>query len=91
MKINWTVRIKNKDFWLALIPAALVLIELIAKLFGLELDLGEVGNTLKEIVNVIFIILSILGIVIDPTTKGLSDSARAMTYTEPHDDGEAVG
>lgn len=40
-KINWKVRIKNKAFWLALIPAVLLLIQVIASVFGYTLDLGE--------------------------------------------------
>ena len=90
MNINWRVRIKNKNFWLGLIPAFIVLAQLIAKLFGYEIDLGETGNTLKEIVNVAFTILAMIGIVNDPTTKGISDSSRALTYSEPHED-EPVG
>ena len=30
MKINWTVRLKNKTFWLALIPAVLLLVQAVA-------------------------------------------------------------
>ena len=45
-KINWKVRIKNKAFWLALIPAVLLLIQVIASVFGYTLDLGDLGNKL---------------------------------------------
>lgn len=81
--INWTVRIKNKTFWLALIPAALLLIQAVAKVFGFELDFGELGNNLKAVVNTVFALLAVLGVVVDPTTKGTSDSEQAMTYGEP--------
>lgn len=84
--INWTVRIKNKAFWIALIPAVLLLIQAVAAVFGYKLDLGEFGNSLKTIVNSLFTVLSIIGIVTDPTTNGLSDSKRAMTYSEPAKD-----
>lgn len=83
--INWKVRIKNKTFWLSLIPTVLVLIQLIMKTFGVELDFGEVGNNLIAIVNTVFVLLSILGVVVDPTTAGVGDSAQAMTYVEPKD------
>ena len=83
MKINWEVRLKNKTFWLALIPAVILLIQVIANVFGFELDLGELGNQLLEVVNAVFTILAILGIVTDHTTEGLSDSTQAMTYIEP--------
>ena len=78
--INWTVRFKNKTFWLALIPAALLLIQAVAKVFGFELDFGELGNNLTAVVNTVF---AVLGVVVDPTTKGTSDSEQAMTYGEP--------
>ncbi len=81
--INWTVRIKNKTFWLALIPAALLLIQAVAKVFGFEFDFGELGNNLKAVVNTVFALLAVLGVVVDPTTKGTSDSEQAMTYGEP--------
>lgn len=81
--INWTVRFKNKTFWLALIPAVLLFIQAVAKVFGFELDFGELGNNLTAVVNTIFALLAVLGVVVDPTTKGTSDSEQAMTYGEP--------
>ena len=81
--INWTVRFKNKSFWLSFIPAVLLLVQVVAALFGFELDLGDIGNRLIDVVNAVFAVLAILGIVVDPTTSGVGDSAQAMTYTEP--------
>jgi len=81
--INWKVRLKNKEFWMSLIPAILLLIQVVAAPFGLVLDFGELGNQLLAIVNAIFAILAIFGIVMDPTTAGVGDSAQALTYTEP--------
>lgn len=84
MKINWKVRIVNKAFWLAMIPALLLVIQLVLDLFGVKMDFGELGNKLVAIVDAVFVILSLLGIVNDPTTKGIEDSDRAMTYEEPN-------
>lgn len=81
--INWKIRIKNKNFWLAIIPAILLLVQLVADLFGFHLELGELGDKLLGIVNAVFAILAILGIVTDPTTAGFSDSSVVMTYTSP--------
>ena len=81
--INWRVRIRNKAFWVAIIPAVLVLIQVVAAVFGYTLDLGELGNKLIAVVNAVFVVLSILGVVNDPTTSGLSDSKQAMTYEFP--------
>ena len=81
--INLRVRIRNKAFWVAIIPAVLVLIQVVAAVFGYTLDLGELGNKLIAVVNAVFVVLSILGVVNDPTTSGLSDSKQAMTYELP--------
>lgn len=81
--INWTVRFKNKAFWVALIPAILLLVQVVAAVFGFTLDLGDLGNKLLDVVNALFSVLAILGIVVDPTTAGTGDSEQAMTYTEP--------
>ena len=82
--INWKVRIKNKNFWITIIPAVILLIQAIATLFGFQIDLSDVGGKLIAIVDAAFVVLSILGIVTDPTTKGISDSERAMTYDKPN-------
>lgn len=83
MKINWKVRLKNKNFWLTLIPAVLLLAQVILSVFGVKIDIGDIGNKLIAVVNASFVVLSILGIVTDPTTKGVSDSEQAMTYEKP--------
>lgn len=83
MKINWMVRIKNKNFWLSLIPAVLLLVQVIAAVFGFAIDLGDLGNKLLAVVNALFAVLAILGIVTDPTTAGVSDSNQALNYVEP--------
>jgi len=88
MEINWLVRIRNKNFWLALIPAVLLLIQVVANVFGYQLDLGDLGNKLLAVVNAVFAVLAILGIVTDPTTAGVSDSNLAMTYEVPKPKGE---
>lgn len=84
-KINWVVRIKNKTFWLALIPAVLLLIQVVAVSFGYNFKIEPLNTELLNIVNAIFVILSILGIVTDHTTTGLSDSPLVMTKTKPSD------
>ncbi len=86
MKINWIVRIKNKAFWLAIIPAVLLLIQAVADVVGYQLDFGDISEKLIAVVNAVFVVLSILGIVTDPTTDGIGDSTRALTYTAPNKD-----
>lgn len=81
--INWKVRIRNKQFWVALIPAMIVLIQAVASVFGFNINLGDIGNKLLAVVNAVFVVLSILGIVTDPTTEGIGDSEQALTYSKP--------
>ena len=83
MKINWNVRIKNKVFWMSIIPALLILMQTVANVFGFVIDLGELSGKLLDVVEAVFIVLAILGIVVDPTTEGMTDSEQALTYTEP--------
>ena len=81
--INLTVRLKNKAFWLAIVPAVLLLAQVCAAPFGYQWDFVVLNRQIADIINAAFAVLSILGIVNDPTTQGLGDSARAMTYTKP--------
>lgn len=86
MKMNWKVRIKNKAFWLAVIPAIALVVQAVAAVFGYTIDLTTMVGKLQAVVNAVFALLVILGIVVDPTTDGIGDSDRAMTYEEPWKD-----
>ena len=86
MKINWLVRIKNKAFWMAVIPALALVVQAVAALFGYTIDLTTWVGKIQAVVNAVFALLAILGIVVDPTTDGVEDSNRAMSYTEPWKD-----
>lgn len=81
--INWKVRVKNRAFWVAIIPAYLLLVQQVCAVFGVQLDFGELQAQLVAIVGTVFTLLAILGIVADPTTAGVGDSEQAMGYTEP--------
>ena len=86
MKINWIVRFKNKAFWVAIIPAILLLAQQICALFGVELNIAGLSDQLIAVVGTVFSVLALVGIVNDPTVASLSDSEQAMTYTEPRSD-----
>ena len=86
MKINWLVRIRNKQFWVSVIPALALVIQAIAAVFGWTLDFSNVTGRLIAVVDAVFALLVILGIVVDPTTAGVGDSQRAMGYEEPYRD-----
>lgn len=83
MKINWKVRFKNKSFWLYMIPAVILLIQQICAIFGVTLTIDGLENDLIAIVGTVFGVLTVLGVVVDPTTAGASDSAQAMMYDKP--------
>jgi phi LC3 family holin len=83
MKINWKVRLKNKAFWVALIPALFLLVTQVCKVFGLSLDLSALQEQALGIVGTVFTLLALFGVVNDPTTSGTSDSEQALTYSEP--------
>ena len=81
--INWKVRVKNKAFWLSLIPAVLLLAQVIASIFGYELPVDGLSEKMLALVNALFAVLSILGIVNYPTTAGVVDSEEALKYEKP--------
>lgn len=83
LKINFLARAKNKLFWMALIPALFLLVQMVAAIFGFNFDLSELQGRVVAAVDALFAVLVILGVVVDPTTEGLGDSAQAMTYTAP--------
>lgn len=75
--INLKLRFKNKVTLAALISAVFIMLGQ----FGLE-----VPHNIQEGVNTLLGILVLLGIVVDPTTKGVADSERALNYNEPRED-----
>lgn len=83
MKINWTVRIKNKAFWVSIIPAILLLAQQVCGMFGVKIEIAGLTDQLMAIIGTVFAILSLIGVVNDPTVATLSDSNQAMTYTKP--------
>lgn len=84
--INWKVRFKNRLFWVALIPALLLVAQTVASALGYAISLAGLQDKLLDVVNAIFGLLAVLGIVADPTTVGIGDSRRALTYDVPKDD-----
>lgn len=83
MNINWTVRLRNKTWWLAVVPAVLLLIQAVAAPFGYQWDFGVLNEQIAAIINAAFAVLALVGVVADPTTEGVSDSLQAMGYEHP--------
>lgn len=84
MMINWKVRILNKTFWVTLVPAVALLLQTFLAVFGIKLELGGTIDKLLVFINALFAVLVIVGVVNDPTTSGVNDSTRAMTYERPN-------
>ena len=83
MDINWTVRLKNRTFWMTLLPMLALFAQVVGDCFGMKLDFGEQTDKILAVVDVAFGILAVLGVVNDPTTSGINDSAKAMGYIVP--------
>lgn len=81
MNINWKVRIKNPVFWITVIPSIVSLIYLVLATFGVTPSITE--NAFTDALLALVNALTTVGILVDPTTKGVSDSAQAMTYDKP--------
>lgn len=81
MKINWKVRLQKKSFWVSLIALLLVLANQVAQIFGY--DITVYNDQVTAVSETVLSILALLGIIIDPTTKGVSDSQRALSYKKP--------
>jgi phi LC3 family holin len=80
MKINWKVRVLSVKFWLAIGPAVFLLVQALLAPMGIKLDLQAIGVQWAAIINAAAGVLMLLGVVIDPTTAGVSDSDQAQTY-----------
>lgn len=78
--LNWKLRLKNKTTLIALIAALAALVYQILGAFGITPGISE--DTVLEIAGLAVNALCLLGIVVDPTTQGVSDSDRALEYTE---------
>lgn len=81
MKINWKVRLQHKQFWVSLIALLFVLANQIAGIFNV--DITVYNDQITNISETVLSILGLFGIIVDPTTKGVSDSQRALTYQKP--------
>ena len=84
MKLNWTVRFKNK-VWLGSF-LSLIVSFVYSMLALFDVFPGVTQNHVAEILNQVLTFLGLIGVIVDPTTAGLGDSERAMGYEEPWDD-----
>lgn len=84
MKLNYEVRIKNPWFWVGVISVALTAIGVDPQTFtSWQSVLNGILSVLSNPVQLGTFMLSILSVFVDPTTSGLTDSTRVMSYREP--------
>lgn len=84
MKLNWKVRFKNKVWLASFISLIVGFVYSMLSLFDIFPDITK--NAVMEVVNNVLTFLGLIGVLVDPTTAGLNDSDRAMSYEEPWDD-----
>lgn len=84
MKINWSLRLKNKTTLTAIILAVIALVYQVLGLCGVGPGISE--SQITEVAGMAINLLCLLGIVVDPTTSGVSDSNQAMGYEVPKED-----
>lgn len=86
MKINWKTRLRSGPFWIGVISAVVAAVFTIIPLCGVELSVT--AEQVMHAVTLILMIPTALGVISDPTTKGVCDSQMALTYEKPRCDGE---
>jgi phi LC3 family holin len=81
MKINWKVRLKQPAFWIATIPVMITFVYSVLAFAGFTPSITE--DIAQNLFIAIVALLAQFGIIVDPTTKGVNDSDRAMKYDKP--------
>ena len=87
MKLNWKVRFRNKTWLFMFLSLIIGFVFNMLKCFDIYPAITE--NQIVNIVNQVLTFLGLVGVLVDPTTAGIGDSDRAMTYVEPWDDNDS--
>ena len=87
--INWKVRFRNRNWVVAFVSQILIVAQVVLACLNslgiVDFQITDaIQNSILTFVNAVFVLLSMLGIVQDPTTKGYGDSERALTYKDPN-------
>lgn len=84
MTVNWKVRFKNKVWLASFLSVILTFVYTVLGMFDIYPEVTK--NDVGEVINSVLMFLSMIGVIVDPTTAGLNDSKRAMNYEEPYND-----
>lgn len=82
-KINWRARAHKPTFWVAAVAALLVLVQIVGAWFGVSVPVEALEGEATAVINAVFMLLALLGIVDDPLTEGVGDSEQALKYDKP--------
>ena len=83
MKLNIKARLKNKTF---LVSMSVLIVSLVYRVLSLMDVFPSVSESeILELVSMAVNVLALVGVVVDPTTEGINDSERAMTYFSEKD------
>lgn len=80
--INWSIRLKDKKFVVGMTGLSFLFVKQVLVIFGVDFDITVINEQVTDLINTAFVMLFMLGFVEDPTTEGISDSQRALAYTE---------
>lgn len=81
MKINWKLRLKNKTTLITLISTVVAFVYQLLAVFDILPSVS--GDSITSMLMILINVLAALGIVVDPTTSGMSDSTQALDYDRP--------
>lgn len=81
MKINWKLRLKNKTTLTALLACTAAFVYQMLSILQITSPITQ--DEVMQVIGVLVNVLAAIGIVVDPTTVGVCDSDRAMSYSEP--------
>lgn len=74
--IDWKKRAKKKTFWLTIVPALLLVAQIVGSWFGYEVPAEVIGAEAERFINAVFVVLTLVGVVSDQTTKGVRDNGK---------------
>lgn len=91
MRINWKVRVRNRQFWLGVVGALGALALSLADALGFGGSASPWVEAIEGAASAALTVLALLGVVVDPTTEGMGDSRQALRYEKPKSDNETEG
>lgn len=83
MNINWKVRLQNKTWLLTMLAAIVAFMYQVLGLLGVVPAISQ--DQITQLIGLVVNILVALGIVVDPTTSGVTDSQQALDYNKPRE------